>query len=180
MLTLDLIGPVRLRRGSAHLPLSVRKTAALLLLAAIAGPLPRVRLVEWLWPALDESTGRRNLRRELARLRELGAGDALVSADDCVAIAPTLALDIDAAAVTPQALLTHWRGPLADGPQRPRRRPHPGGSRAQNLLRRRRLSLEAGGRQNPARRQHSGQYHRQDPVAGNGRRERDGKRSAAE
>ncbi|MCB1996157.1 MAG: hypothetical protein KDG57_09825, partial [Rhodoferax sp.] len=108
---------MRLRRGSAHLPLSVRKTAALLLLAAIAGPLPRVRLVEWLWPALDESTGRRNLRRELARLRELGAGDALVSADDCVAIAPTLALDIDAAAVTPQALLTHWRGPLADGLQ---------------------------------------------------------------
>lgn len=90
MLTLDLLGPVQLRCDGRVLPLTVRKTAALLVLLALAGPQPRGRVVALLWPGLDESTGRRNLRRELARLREIGAAPAVLAEADRLRLAPGL------------------------------------------------------------------------------------------
>lgn len=113
MLALDLLGPVRLRRAEQVLPLTVRKTAALLVLLALAGQPARARLADWLWPALDESTGRRNLRRELARLRELGATDAVLAEGDHLSLAPGVIVDL--AVDRPDDLLARWRGPLAEG-----------------------------------------------------------------
>jgi DNA-binding SARP family transcriptional activator len=120
MLALELLGPVVLRRDGAALPLTIRKTAALLVLLALGGPAPRARVVALLWPDLEEATGRRNLRRELARLREIGAFDAVLTDGDRLAPAVTLAVDATLfqhalqAGDAPSAL-AHWRGPLADG-----------------------------------------------------------------
>ena len=119
MLELHLLGTVSLRRDGAALSLPIKKTQALLLLA-IAGRQPRARLVSLLWPALDEPTGRRNLRRELARLREIGAGDAVQAESDYLALGQGVATDVQQLL---QALaqgrhadaLTLWRGPPADG-----------------------------------------------------------------
>jgi DNA-binding SARP family transcriptional activator len=74
---LQILGPVRLLSDGRTLPLKIRKGFALLLLLAIEGSLSRPRLCAWLWPALDESSARRNLRRELVRLRDAGAGAAV-------------------------------------------------------------------------------------------------------
>lgn len=122
---LALLGPVRLARGGQPQALPTHKLAALLVLLALGGPAPRSRVAAWLWPDLDDTAARRNLRRELARLREAGAG-ALLRGDDpqLLALAAGVACDaaLLAAAVAdsplPQALdsaLAAWRGPPADG-----------------------------------------------------------------
>ena len=120
MLALDLLGPVVLRDDGVALPLAIKKTQALLVLLAQAGSMPRNRVVALLWPLLDESTGRRNLRRELARLREAGAGEAVQADADFLALA--LAVTSDARAFEaalaegrPDDALALWRGPPADG-----------------------------------------------------------------
>lgn len=121
---LELLGPVVLRRGGQALPLPTHKLAGLLLLLALGGPAHRARVASWLWPGLDESAGRRNLRRELARLREAGAGEVLLPPDHAVlALAPAVACDAlalqaalaeaDGAAL--QAAVAAWRGQPADG-----------------------------------------------------------------
>lgn len=120
MLALELLGPPVLRRDGQALPLTVRKTQALLVLLARSGAMPRGRIAALLWPELDESAGRRNLRRELARLREAGAGAAIVSEADRLALAADLTVDAQAfgdalAAGRPEAALALWRGLPADG-----------------------------------------------------------------
>jgi len=120
VLTLALLGPVLLRRGGTALPLPVRKTQALLVLLARDGPQPRARIVSLLWSQLDESTGRRNLRRELARLRDADAADAVRADADFLALAPGVGQDAQAfeaalAAGRPDDALALWRGPPADG-----------------------------------------------------------------
>ncbi len=120
MLALHLLGPLALRRDGVELPLPVRKTAALLVLLALGGPAPRPRIAAMLWPGLDESTGRRNLRRELVRLRDRGAAEAVVVDGDRLSLAPPVELDTEAftaqlKAPGPAAALALWRGPLADG-----------------------------------------------------------------
>ena len=120
MLALNLLGPVVLRDGGAVLPLTVKKTQALVVLLALGGPMPRNRVVALLWPLLDESTGRRNLRRELARLREAGAGEAVQVDADFLALAPAVACDARAfeaawAEGRTDDALALWRGPPADG-----------------------------------------------------------------
>jgi len=120
MLTLELLGPTRLCRDGTPLALGVKKTRALLVLLSRSGPLPRTRVVALLWPHLDESSARRNLRRELARLRESGAAEAVVAKGETLALAPAVTLDTDAfvaalAAGRPDDALDHWRGPPADG-----------------------------------------------------------------
>ncbi len=121
MLGLKILGHPALHRDGAALPLTTRKAMALLvLLARSGGPLPRARVVALLWPALDEQLGRRNLRRELARLREAGAGDAVLAEGDALALASTVSCDVEAfdAALRdgqPDQALALWRGPPADG-----------------------------------------------------------------
>ncbi len=117
MFRLDLLGPVVLTRAGVALPLPVRKTAALLVVLALGGAMPRARIVAMLWPSLDEPTGRRNLRRELARLRELGADGVVLADDDRLRLAPAVAVDLRpwSAAGDAQSAMPVWRAALADG-----------------------------------------------------------------
>ena len=120
MLTLDILGPTQLRRDGVVIALGVKKTLALLVLLARGGAMSRARVVALLWPELDEPSGRRNLRRELARLREAGAGEVLHVEGDTLALATTVACDAHAFAAAlgagqPDDALKHWRGPPADG-----------------------------------------------------------------
>ncbi|MFN0186222.1 MAG: ATP-binding protein [Aquabacterium sp.] len=120
MLTLSLLGPLSLRRDGVALGLPVKKTQALLVWMALETSATRAVLCDALWPALDESSARRNLRRELARLREAGATGLLVADGDRLALDRAVALDLQAveralADAQPQAALAHYSGPLADG-----------------------------------------------------------------
>ncbi len=122
MLELELLGPIRLRCDGAALALPLKKMQALLMLLARSGATPRARAVALLWPTLDESTGRRNLRRELARLREAGAADAVEVDADRLALSPQVACDAHAFETAiqdrrPDDALALWRGPPADGLQ---------------------------------------------------------------
>ena len=120
MLALELLGPVRLLRDEAVLPITVRKTLALLALLACSEPLPRPRVVDLLWPTLDEATGRRNLRRELARLREAGAAQAVRVEGDFLTLDANVALDVrlaedDLRTGFVERSLSRWRGMVMDG-----------------------------------------------------------------
>lgn len=122
MYAVDWLGPFALRKGGAALPLSIRKAQALLVLLARDGAQPRERIVALLWPALDESTARRNLRRELARLRDAGAAELIHADGDRLALGA--AVEVTArrfqAAVDegePESALALWRGVPADGLQ---------------------------------------------------------------
>jgi DNA-binding SARP family transcriptional activator len=120
MLTLSLLGPLSLRRDGVALGLPIKKTQALVVWLALEASVSRAVLCDALWPSLDEPAARRNLRRELARLREAGAAGLLVADGDRLALAASVALDLHAVdrAPTggmPQALLAAYRGPMADG-----------------------------------------------------------------
>lgn len=120
MLALHLLGPLELWRDGRSLALPVRKAAALLVLLALGGPAPRARVAAMLWPTLDEPTGRRNLRRELARLRDAGLADAVVADGDRLHLADEVRVDaaqFDAVLRQDgaEAALALWRGRPVDG-----------------------------------------------------------------
>lgn len=120
MLSLKLLGQPALWQGGQPVRLTVRKTWCLLLLLACQGAAPRARLAASLWPTLDEATARRNLRRELARLREAGVPGLLEVADDRVALRRSVIVDLAAfeaalRAGDSTAALALWQGELADG-----------------------------------------------------------------
>jgi|GEM_PF-732547 len=120
MLSLKLLGQPELRQDGQRVRLTIKKTWGLLLLLACNGAMPRGRLAALLWPALDEAAARRNLRRELARLREADVPGLVHAADDWIALQPSVELDLKAFEAVLQAgdtaaALALWRGPLADG-----------------------------------------------------------------
>ena len=116
-LELRVLGPVRLWRGGAAVALTNRKTQALLLVLALDGGASRASLCALLWPDLDEPSARRNLRRELARLREAGVPEAFRVDDDHLHPGATLSCDLLRAEATPELALSAWHGELADGLQ---------------------------------------------------------------
>lgn len=71
-LHLRLFGPTALWRGAAPVALRSRKAMLLLALLALDGAQAREALAVLLWPDQDPPSARRNLRRELFRLRQLG------------------------------------------------------------------------------------------------------------
>ena len=88
-----LFGRPRLQRGGQVLHVGARKAIALLALLALEGPLARERLASLLWPDVDLGAARRNLRREVFRLRELGC--PLAETDDAaLALAGGLRVDV--------------------------------------------------------------------------------------
>ena len=120
MLDLALLGPLRLQRGAQLLSMPVRKTQALLLLLALEGSVGRSQVCLLFWPALPVASARRNLRRELARLREIGAADAVLADGDLLRAAAHLHTDLHRAEQAlarhaPEEALALWRGPLAEG-----------------------------------------------------------------
>jgi DNA-binding SARP family transcriptional activator len=105
-----ICGPVRVLHDGVERPLPVRRCQALLVLLALGGAQHRARLSALLWPQLDEKSSRRNLRRELARLREHGV-EALVANDgERLRLAPGVTCDANAGSALPAAGHT-----LADG-----------------------------------------------------------------
>jgi DNA-binding SARP family transcriptional activator len=120
MTSLLLLGRPMLLADGRPRPLAIRKSWALLTLLACGGALTRPRVVALLWPALDETSARRNLRRELARLAEAGAAQLVQADADYLALAAGVDVDLrrfEAACDgrrTDEALAC-WRGPLADG-----------------------------------------------------------------
>ncbi|MFT3818497.1 MAG: AAA family ATPase [Rubrivivax sp.] len=84
---LQLAGPPQLRLGPQALATGTRKALALALLAALEPGLRRSRAADLLWPDADPAAARRNLRRDLFRLRQGGLalddgpGETLALAD---------------------------------------------------------------------------------------------------
>ena len=121
MLDLTMLGPAALHRDGVPLALPVRKLLALLMLLVCSNaPLPRSRVVALLWPSLEASVGRRNLRRELARLRETGAADAVRVEADRLAIGEVVRCDVHAFDTALREgrhddALALWHGPPAEG-----------------------------------------------------------------
>ena len=93
MVSLQILGPVAVRDGATLVPMPTQKLQGLLVLLALAGPVPRARLAAWLWAETNDASARRNLRRELARLRDAGAGALLQAAGDQLALADTVVCD---------------------------------------------------------------------------------------
>ena len=122
MYFLKVLGPVQLCHNGNALPLRTHKALALLMMLALGGPSPRARAAAHLWPSLNESDARRNLRRELARLRQAGGADAVVTDGDTLALASGVACDAGLFETTlsagrADAALAHWHGPVGDGLQ---------------------------------------------------------------
>ena len=90
---LVLFGRPHLQRDGRALHVGTRKAMALLALLALDGALTRERLAALLWPDVDLAAARRNLRREVFRLRELGC--PLAETDrGALALAPNLPIDV--------------------------------------------------------------------------------------
>lgn len=69
---LEPFGTPRLRVDGAPMRLGSRKALGLAIVLALEGPQTRERLCALLWPDADLFAARRNLRRDLFRLREAG------------------------------------------------------------------------------------------------------------
>ena len=121
MLELALLGSPEVRRDGLPWRPPTKKSVALLAIVAADGAMPRGRLCALLWPELDEAAARRNLRRELARLREGGLGNAIASDADRIGLDPAAAIDLvafrRAVRDDAEAALALWRGTFCDGLQ---------------------------------------------------------------
>ncbi len=120
MLELSLLGEPLVRYDGSPVRLTIRKGLALLALLALDGPALRVDLCRLLWPAFDRSTALRNLRRELARLREAGLAGGLVLDRERLALAVGVAVDVHGFEQAlrdddPAAALALCRGRFAEG-----------------------------------------------------------------
>jgi DNA-binding SARP family transcriptional activator/tetratricopeptide (TPR) repeat protein len=92
---LQLLGAPRLAEGATDRHLPGRRALALLAIVALEGRVTRARAAALLWGDLDEASARRNLRRELARLREAGLGDLLDATAERLALAAGVGTDLD-------------------------------------------------------------------------------------
>lgn len=90
---IELLGAPRVLCAGRELRLPVKKSLALLAVLAVDGRCTRARLAALLWGELDDEAARRNLRRELHRLREAGLGEVLAG-DDALALAAGVRSDV--------------------------------------------------------------------------------------
>lgn len=114
-----LFGVPRIVRGGTTLNTGTRKALLLLALLALDGPQPRDSLAARLWPDLDPAAARRNLRRDLFRLREKDCAP-IESASGALAAAPHLRSDVQAfhaalAAGDDETALRHSAARVLDG-----------------------------------------------------------------
>ncbi|MDZ7651811.1 MAG: BTAD domain-containing putative transcriptional regulator [Burkholderiaceae bacterium] len=117
---IELFGAPRVLRARSPLKLPARKSLAILACLALEGRVTRAKLATRLWEELDGEAARRNLRRELHRLRESGLDGAVQSDADQLHLAPgidvdTMAFEADLAAGRTSQALTRYAGPLLDG-----------------------------------------------------------------
>lgn len=93
MISVHLLGPPQVMRDGASLTVMRRKSRALLYyLAARGEPVPRSRLLPLLWPEMEASAARRNLRTTLYQLRK-EVDDHVIAAGDALALAPDTFVD---------------------------------------------------------------------------------------
>lgn len=88
---LGLLGVARAELGGRELRFPDRKCVAILALLALDGPCTRARVADLLWDAQPEA--RRNLRRELHRLRDAGFEPFFDADGDALALRPAVRLD---------------------------------------------------------------------------------------
>lgn len=117
---LGLLGPPRLTVAGGAVAPGARKAIALLAVVALEGRSTRAKLATLFWPDLDANSARRNLRRELHRLRAAGAAAVWREDGETLSLAPQVQVDVHHFA---QALdrgdldlaLSTYRGALLDG-----------------------------------------------------------------
>jgi ABC-type oligopeptide transport system substrate-binding subunit/DNA-binding SARP family transcriptional activator len=113
---LSLLGPPHLDRDGVPLELNIRKNMALVAYLAVTGEShTRETLITLLWPELEPSRARANLRRNLSVLRKALGGECLVVDRETVGLDPSadVWLDVDQF----HSLLLAWQGhghPRAD------------------------------------------------------------------
>lgn|GEM_PF-3039865 len=117
---IELFGAPRVLRARSPLKLPARKSLAILACLALEGRITRAKLATRLWQELDGEAARRNLRRELHRLRESGLDGAVQSEADQLHLAPGIdvdatAFEADLAAGRTSQALARYAGPLLDG-----------------------------------------------------------------
>ena len=116
---LQLLGPPRLFLGDRLAQPGARKALAVLAYLRLEGAATRAKLANLFWPDLDSASARRNLRRELHRLRSVGA-DLLKDSDEVLALdarvtCDAVAFDAAVQAGDTQRAVALYRGPLLDG-----------------------------------------------------------------
>jgi len=116
---LELFGAPRVLQRGAEVRLPIRKSLALLAYLAVEGRTTRAKLAALFWGESGDEAARRNLRRELHRLREAGLAEAIATDDQTVALAPGVESDVAEFAAAessrPEVALALYRGPLLDG-----------------------------------------------------------------
>ena len=85
-LQLQLLGMPRVLVGGRELRLPDRRCVALLAVVASDGSVPRERIATLLWDAESDTDARRNLRRELHRMRNAGLDGVLDSSGSTLEI----------------------------------------------------------------------------------------------
>lgn len=119
-LHLGLLGPPRLMVAGSVVAPGARKAIALLAVVALEGRSTRAKLAALFWPDLDGNSARRNLRRELHRLRGAGAATAWQEDGETLSLAGEVEVDVNRflAALDRGDLdlaLATYRGALLDG-----------------------------------------------------------------
>ena len=120
-LGLRILGGFSLVDGDGReVALPSRRAAALLATLAVDGRAARAKLAEHLWPGSDLAAARRNLRRELARLRDAGLASTFSADAGHIGLGPSVAVDLHdfiaaCEADDPALALEQWRGGLLAG-----------------------------------------------------------------
>lgn len=91
---LRLLGVARADHQGRELRFPDRKCVALLAVLALEGPTTRARIATLLWDEQSDTDARRNLRRELHRLRDAGFEALLASEGDALALRDTVEQDV--------------------------------------------------------------------------------------
>ena len=94
-LELRVLGTGEVWQGNQRLHVGHRKTLALLAFLALEGQTARSKLSALFWSDNTEEEARRNLRRELHRLREAGLRDYLEASNDHLSLVGLGATDVE-------------------------------------------------------------------------------------
>jgi DNA-binding SARP family transcriptional activator len=119
-LELQLLGLGSVRLDGRELKFATRKLLALVTYLVLEGETPRSKLADLFWSDNFDDDARRNLRRELHRLRELGLRDRLLTTDTTVCLLEPFWLDVHdfemlVKAGKLEAALELYRGELLEG-----------------------------------------------------------------
>ncbi len=117
-LELRLLGPPAIRLAGAEISPPTRKSLALLAYLALEGSQPRGKLADLLWSDLDEDAARKNLRKELFRLRGSPLEPFIHTPDDRIEL---IGVEVDArrfansTEADESTALEHHHGGLLEG-----------------------------------------------------------------